>query len=266
MPTHQLQRSQELLRRYVDSLPEARYFAEIGSTNDEALRLGMMGAVNGTVLVAESQTRGRGRLTRRWMAPPGSSLLMSLLFRPPAPFARFAGRFTMACGIALADTVRQVTSVPARLKWPNDLIVERGETWRKLAGMLSEIGGAQNAPSFLVVGIGLNVNIPPVQLPELDPNATSLQAETGRPVDRVALLAAFLKKIRHLEARVHAGWNPLDLWREHLAWLGRPVRVHTPDGIVVGVAEQVADDGALLLRLDDGRVRRFPVGDVSLRL
>ncbi len=256
---------QDRLRQYVTSLPQGRYFAQIGSTNDEAIRLGEQDAPDGLVLVAEAQTRGRGRLTRRWVAPPGSSLLMSLLFRPPQPFERIAPRVTMACGIALVDAVRHVAGIPAQLKWPNDLIVTESGSWRKLAGMLSEVGGSSGQPEFLVVGIGLNVNVPPEYLPQLAANATSLWAEAGHPVDRVTLLATFLAQVRPLVARVYAGWDPLASWQARLAWLGSPVHLRTPKGTVNGIAERVAPDGSLLLRLANGSVRRFPVGDVSLR-
>jgi BirA family biotin operon repressor/biotin-[acetyl-CoA-carboxylase] ligase len=169
----------------------------------------------------------------------------------------------MLCGLALVDAARGVSGVPVVLKWPNDLIVEGDERrWRKVAGLLSEVGGA---PDFLVVGVGLNVNVPRAQLPHLAPNATSLMAETGRQVSRVALLDAFLRGVEEGYERLRAGWDPLAEWEGALAWLGREVEVHTPTGSRRGIALGVDDGGALVLRLAEGQARSFPAGDVSLR-
>ena len=147
-------------------------------------------------MLAEEQIAGRGRLDRRWHAPAGQCLLMSLLFRPGEPFAHRAARITMLCGLALAEAAAKVAGIEVQLKWPNDLIVAREDgAWRKIAGMLSEIGGAAQQPDLLVVGLGLNVNVPSAALAKLAPNAGSLRAEIGHPVDRVAILDDFLKRL-----------------------------------------------------------------------
>jgi BirA family biotin operon repressor/biotin-[acetyl-CoA-carboxylase] ligase len=256
----------DTLRGYHREGWDISYRPSVGSTNDLALNAGRQGAPEGLVVVAEEQTAGRGRLGRRWLAPPETCLLMSLLFRPPEPFARYAARTTMLCGLALSMAIGEVAAVPATLKWPNDLIVEGEGPWRKVAGMLSEIGLEGEAPSCVVVGIGLNVNVAPADLPHLAPNATSLLAESGHPVDRVALLDAFLQHVERFYAQLRRGWDPLPLWREHLAWLGCAVEVHTPTEVVTGVAEDVDGEGALQLRLPDGSRRSLPVGDISLRV
>ena len=223
------------------------------------------GAPARSVGLADEQTAGRGRLDRHWNAPPGTSLLMSLLFRPPEPFVYYASRTTMLCGLALVEAIVDIVGVDVQLKWPNDLIVTHDGTWRKVAGMLSEVGSEDGAPSFLVVGIGLNVNVPSASLPALDPNATSLLAESGNSVDRTALLDAFLDRVEVRDAVLRAGEDPLSQWRQCLAWMGQEVQVHAPTESVSGVAESVGDDGALVLRLPDGTLRHFAVGDVSLR-
>lgn len=245
---------------------DIRYLERVTSTNTLALEAGRQGAAEGLVFIADEQTAGRGRLERRWLAPPGTSLLMSLLFHPAEPFSYTAPRITMLCGLALADAVIDVTGQAAQLKWPNDLIITRDGTWRKVAGMLSEVGTAPDAPPFLVVGIGLNVNVPPASLSDLAPNATSLLVESGQPVERVALLDAFLHHVEEHSATFRAGIDPLAQWRQRLAWIGATVRVQTPTGVFTGVAEDVDDSGALLLRLPAGCPQRFPTGDVSLRL
>ncbi|HNT76312.1 MAG TPA: biotin--[acetyl-CoA-carboxylase] ligase [Anaerolineae bacterium] len=243
-----------------------QYWPQIGSTNDAALAAGQQGAAEGLLVLADEQTAGRGRLARRWESPAGVGLLMSLLFRPPEPFAYAAARVTMLCGLALAEVVETVGGLAAALKWPNDLIVAEPGTWRKLAGTLSEIGLENGAPAFLVVGIGLNVAVPPADLPALAPHATSLLAETGRVVSRVALLDAFLARVEAGRAQLRQGVDLWPAWRARLAWLGQPVTVHTPTQAVAGVAEDVDATGALLVRLPDGRVQSFAVGDVSLRV
>ena len=253
------------LSHYQHPYWHVHYVARTASTNDWALQAGETVDGEGHVFMADEQTAGRGRLSRRWVAPPGTCLLMSLLFRPPAPFAQRAGRLPMVCGLAMLDAIAAFASLPVQLKWPNDLIVTDAGGWRKLAGMLSEIGLHDNTPAFVVVGMGLNVNVPPAALSALSPNATSLLAETGQCIERVALLDTFLTQLTAWYARLRAGedvWTP---WRARLAWLGCAVQVQTPTHLVRGVAEDVDESGALLLRLPDGRQQRFPVGDVSLR-
>ncbi|MGC9349049.1 MAG: biotin--[acetyl-CoA-carboxylase] ligase [Anaerolineae bacterium] len=252
------------------------YYCKVGSTNDLALEAGRRGAPEGLVIVADEQITGRGRLQRRWEAPLGTSLLLSIIFRPPEPFAFYAARATMVCGLALVSAVRAETGVAARLKWPNDLIVDRvtrGKAaerrtlagWRKLAGMLSELGMEAGGPAYLVVGVGLNVNVPTDLLPRLAPYATSLLALTGQSVDRVALLDRLLVGVESRYEALLAGTDPLPAWQAALAWMGEVVEVRTPAETVTGVAKGVDEEGALVLRVSDSEVRRFSAGDVSLR-
>ncbi len=130
------------------------YFARIGSTNDEARRRADAGAAEGLLLVADEQTAGRGRLDRRWWAPPGSSLLMSLLLRPDLPLAR-AGQLTMCLGLSAVEGINRVTGLTPRLKWPNDLALDG----LKLGGMLSEVKSTGDRLEYAVLGLGLNVNL-----------------------------------------------------------------------------------------------------------
>lgn len=254
------------LRNYHREGWDIRYFERVDSTNTALLEAGRQSAPEGLVYIADEQTAGRGRLDRRWGAPPGTCLLLSLLFRPPEPFTYHAPRLTMLCGMAMADVISVVTGIAVQLKWPNDLIVTRGGLWRKVAGMLSEIGSGANTWPFLVVGIGLNVNVSAELLPDLAPNATSLLVEGGRPVERVALLDAFLDRVEAYRVAMQAGTDVLDQWRQRLAWMGCEVHVHTPTGSVTGIAEGVDETGALWLRLPDGSRQSFSVGDVSLRV
>ncbi|MFN3761585.1 MAG: biotin--[acetyl-CoA-carboxylase] ligase [Anaerolineae bacterium] len=242
------------------------HLASTTSTNDVARDLAARGAPEGTVVTADYQTAGRGRLGRRWRAPPGTSLLCSVLFRPASDAGLLAPAtdLTMLCALAAADAVEATADLPVSLKWPNDLIVVRGESWRKLGGLLAETGLSGDRLEFVIVGVGVNVNIPPEVLPDLAPDATSILAETGRMTDREVLLDRFLNGVRGRYERWQAGERPWAEWAARLATLGRPVRVVTGEGERYGIAEGVDEDGALLLRTSDGSLHRIRAGDVLL--
>ena len=240
-----------------------------GSTNDVAKDLAAQGAPEGMVVVADEQTAGRGRLGRQWLAPPGTCLLCSILFRPDLSPAQ-ANRLTMLCSLAAADAVTQVAGLRAALKWPNDLIISsearipKSGEWRKLAGVLTETSVMGERLDSVVVGIGVNVNVPPEALPGLGPGATSILAETGREVDRAALLVALLVGVEARYTRLQAGESPHVEWAARLATLGRSVAATTSQVTLIGVAEAVDEDGALLLRTPDGTLHRLVAGDVTL--
>jgi BirA family transcriptional regulator, biotin operon repressor / biotin---[acetyl-CoA-carboxylase] ligase len=222
------------------------HFAELDSTNRHLLDAARAGASDGLVAVADVQTAGRGRLDRTWQAPSGSSLLVSALVRTPGD----AGPVVMAAAVALAGAVDRVAGVPARLKWPNDLVV--GD--RKLAGLLAERDG-----DALVVGAGCNVNWE--RFPEdLAGSATSCNLEVGRPVDRDELLVAFLDGFATFLGR---GGDVVDEYRARAATLGRRVRVEPVRGDpLLGTAVDVTDDGALVVRDDAGAEHTVATADV----
>ena len=238
------------------------FLPRTGSTNDVAKDLASQNAPEGTVALADEQTSGRGRMGRHWSAPPGACLLCSILFRPRLPPTQ-AQWLTMLCAMAAADAVEQVAGLRAALKWPNDLIV-KSQNWKKLAGILTETGIIGEQLSFVVVGIGVNVNVAPRDLPTLSPDATSILAETGREVDRAALLAALLAGVETRYTRLQAGKSPHAEWAARLATLGQPVEATVSEGTLTGVAESVDEDGALLLRTPDGELHRLMAGDVTL--
>ena len=269
MPENEL--SREALQAALETSglwSEILTFDQTESTNDVAKRRGRQGAPEGLVVAADEQTAGRGRLERRWIAPAGTSLLSSLLFRPDLPLER-AHQMTMISSLAAADAVEAVAGLPPALKWPNDLIVSstlpeaRGE-WRKLGGILTETELTGDRLAFIVVGIGINVNVAAGDLPAVDPNATSILAETGETVDRTELLLALLSGAETRYGALREGLSPHQEWSERLATLGQRVTAQTSDGALNGVAEGVDPNGALLLRTEDGSVRRLIAGDVSL--
>ncbi len=234
-----------------------------GSTNDVAKELAGQGAPEGTVVVADEQTAGRGRLGRRWVAPPSTCLLFSILFCPDLPLSAVP-QLTMLCSLATADAVEMVAGLEVGLKWPNDLVVASRAGWRKLAGVLTETGVIGEQAAFAVVGIGINVNVEPERLPSLAPQATSILAETGRAVDRATLLAAILAGVEARYGRLRAGESPHPEWAARLTTIGQFVEVHTGDEVLVGLAESVDEGGALLLRTSDSRLHRLLAGDVTL--
>ncbi|MGD2145024.1 MAG: biotin--[acetyl-CoA-carboxylase] ligase [Anaerolineae bacterium] len=245
------------------------YLGQTSSTNDVAKDLAAHGAPEGAVVVAEEQTAGRGRLNRRWIAPPRTSLLCSFLFRPNLRPVQ-TNRLTMLCSMAAADTVQNLCGLSVALKWPNDLIVATRDpaqatpNWRKLAGVLTEMGLSSGDLSFAIVGIGVNVNVPAEELTALAPDATSILTETGLETDRSELLVRLLEHVEMRYERLRMGENPCQEWSSRLATLDQRVRVTTSDGVLRGMAEAVDEDGALLLRADDDSLHRLLTADVTL--
>ena len=236
----------------------------MSSTQDEARRLAEEGAPEGTLVLADYQSAGRGRFERRWYAPPGSSLLLSLLFRPVLAPDR-AQRLTMICALGVLDALTALDGDLGRrvgLKWPNDIVCEG----RKLGGILTEGSVKGQELEYVVVGLGLNVNLDPGGLPKgLLVPATSLSHALGRPVARRPLLWSLLAAIEGRYERFKSGEEPVGEWGASLQTLGQQVAVRSGDELVEGLAEAVDLDGALLVRQADGRLRRLLVGDVTLR-
>ena len=237
------------------------YWPQTDSTNDEARRLADEGAPEGLLALTEYQEAGRGRLDRAWVAPHGTSLLMSILFRPQlAPHQ--VQRLTMSCGLATADAIESQTGLRAGLKWPNDLVIEGA----KVGGILTELGLQGTEVEYAVVGIGLNVNLDPSSLPAgLHMPATSLSHALGAQVARLPLLQALLQGIEERYLALRAGKSPHQDWAARLVTLGKPVTVTSTGSVLKGTAEGVDADGALLVRLTDGRLERVLAGDVSTR-
>jgi BirA family biotin operon repressor/biotin-[acetyl-CoA-carboxylase] ligase len=234
---------------------------EVGSTNAELVARAAAGAAEGAVLVAEHQAAGRGRLDRVWTSPPRAGLTVSFLLRPDVPAAR-RGWVTLLVGVALAESVGEVTGVRASLKWPNDLLAGDG---RKLAGILAESCSSPAHPTAVVVGVGLNVSTTEAELPD---TGTSIAVVTGSAVDRGPLLLAFLRAVeRRYQRWTAALGDPVasGLATDYLAWsstVGTTVSVTLPDGSTLdGVAEAVDWDGRLVVGTPEGRVE-LASGDV----
>jgi BirA family biotin operon repressor/biotin-[acetyl-CoA-carboxylase] ligase len=255
---------------------DVRWVESTGSSNADVLALARDGAAEGVVVVADHQTAGRGRHDRTWVAPPGGSLLVSVLLRPPA---RVASATTMATAVAMAEAVEEVTGVSPGLKWPNDLVVAGPDGERKLAGILAEadwpasatISAGWREPSphdraVLVVGVGLNVSWPEDDeaIRDVADTAVALSWVTPEPIDRVALLVAFLRRLDRSYGQLVSGGprTVIDEWRRRSATLGRRVRIELGTDDVVGTAVDVTAEGHLVVEALEGQRLTFAVGDV----
>ncbi|NKQ35962.1 MAG: biotin--[acetyl-CoA-carboxylase] ligase [Chloroflexi bacterium] len=244
------------------------YLKEVDSTNEFLKARADRGdAPAGMVVAADFQSRGKGRLQRRWEAPAGSSLLLSLLFKPDWP-AEQANWLTMIASVAMAEAVEGETAVPISIKWPNDLVIKVRDVWHKVGGLLLEGDvGADGRIRSVVLGIGLNVNIPAEQLPVGETPPTSLLAVLGRPVSRQALLVDFLQRVEMGVDTAVSGQSPQAVWQKRLITLGQLVQV-THTGIkqtISGMAEGTDALGHLLVRDEVGRLHIVTAGDVTLR-
>ena len=226
------------------------WFPTVGSTNDVAATLAEEGEPEGTVVVADAQTAGRGRQGRVWVSPPAAGLYSSVILRPPAEALDLV---TLTAGVALADGLRAATGIDTSVKWPNDIYVHG----RKVAGILAE-GGAQAAgPTHVVLGFGINL-LPAALPPAIADRATSLERELGRAVDRGLVLAECLAAIAWRYGQLRRGERTaiLDDWRTRArSTFGRGVEWDGPGGVRRGVAEDIDGRGALLVRTGSGRER-----------
>ena len=231
------------------------WYAEVSSTNDVAANLADRGEPEGSVVIADAQSAGRGRHGRIWASPPGAGLYMSLLVRPAA---HAVGLLTIAAGVALADGIQAATGLQPQLKWPNDVYIGG----RKLAGILAEAGTSKSGVQHVVLGCGVNL-MPAAYPPDVAARATSIESELGRPVDRglllVECLVALDSRYRDLQSRARA--TVIDRWRDRaVSTLGRRVEWDVAGVTRRGVAEDIDDTGALLVR--DGTMRTRVISGV----
>jgi BirA family biotin operon repressor/biotin-[acetyl-CoA-carboxylase] ligase len=235
------------------------HFETLDSTNDLAKELAARGAPEGTVVVAEAQTGGRGRLGREWDSPPAVGLYVSLVLRPMLPPVDLP-QITLTSAVAVVRAVRRVAGVAPGIKWPNDLLLNG----KKLGGILTEMETESDRIRHVVVGLGLNVNNPEFPA-ELAATATSLTLATGGAFSRVHLLRAWLDEFDGLYDRfLRQGFAEiLAEWKGLAVTLGRPVTVRQGPREISGLALDVAPDGALLLRIDGGEIVRVISGEIT---
>jgi BirA family biotin operon repressor/biotin-[acetyl-CoA-carboxylase] ligase len=235
-------------------------FGRVGSTNDVAATLAKGGAEEGTVVVAEEQTRGRGRLGRSWHSPPSSGLWLSVILRPPLT-PDDSTTVSLAGALGVVRALRLQYGIKARLKWPNDVLVGR----RKICGILTEGQFVGPRVDFVVLGMGINIlngrkDFPP----EIREIATSLKIEMGRNASRSEVLADILEgvEVKYL-LLCQDGFGAIrQEILAHSILVGRPVTVATGSGAVEGIAHDIDESGALIVRRDSGALQRIVAGEV----
>ena len=240
---------------------EFHYFAEIGSTNTYARRLAEQGASEGELVIADSQTDGRGRLGRHWVSPPNLNLYFSVILRPKLPPAR-APQITLMAAVALAETLQSLLPVPPAIKWPNDITVNG----KKLAGILTEMSCGTNAVDFVILGIGVNVNYPVDLMPEaIRQRATSVSAECQKKISREDFLRRLIQHLDRCYGEIEEnGFAPLaPRWEAYFGWRGHRVRIELLGQVTFGIARGLDHDGALLLEDEHGSLQRVIAGDVT---
>ncbi|MDA8337583.1 MAG: biotin--[acetyl-CoA-carboxylase] ligase [Peptococcaceae bacterium] len=234
------------------------YLERTPSTSDTARDLARQGAPEGTLVVAEEQTAGRGRRGRSWHCPFGRGLLFSLILRPAVRPSR-APQVTMVAAVALALAIEKVTGLAPGIKWPNDLLLEG----KKVCGILTELDAEPESVSQVVIGVGVNVNI---AAEDLDPHrATSLQVQAGQAMGRLRLLQEALRQMEEWYGVWQTGGFSVirTEWQRRALIVDRLVRVRLGDTVLAGRAAGVDEEGALLLDLPDGTRRRLLAGEVT---
>ena len=221
------------------------------STNREAVQLAQADVEHGTVVVAESQTAGRGRLSRTWFSPPGINLYCSIILRtarPPERLTEWLSWLPLVSALAAAEAIEQVSSIHVSVKWPNDLLISE----RKVGGILCESGAGSRSDPFQIIGIGINVNGGQDDWPaDLRDSATSIRQERKILVDRNRLLAQLLLELEHCldELAVHGTSRLALAYHQRCSTIGIPVRATLAGGeVIVGLAEGIGQDGSLRIR------------------
>ncbi len=233
------------------------YLTQTPSTQNVARAEAERDAPEGTAVLAEEQTGGRGRLGRSWVSPAGKNLYLTLVMRPPAKHLRI---LSIVAPLAMAEALEEAAGLTCRIKWPNDVLVGG----RKIAGVLIETDLAGAAVKYALVGMGVNVNFDAAAESEIADIATSVRRELGRG-SREEVLAALLNAFEERYTDAQEGDAAFRAWRSRLETLGQRVRATLGQRVEEGVAEDVDAQGSLLIRRDDGSLVTVEAGDVTLR-
>ncbi len=250
---YRLEHSGDLLLPFcfADRQHQIYHFMEIASTMDTAKELARQGTPHLSLVVAERQTGGRGRLNREWHSLDGG-IWCTLILRPSLPCA-YAFQLNFAASVAMVETIREETGIEATVKWPNDILAGR----KKIAGLLSEMETHGDMLSFLTIGIGVNVNNTP---PETVEDAESIRSLTGRRASRQNLLNRFLDRFEELYCRI-PGIDVIGMWKTYTSTIGTRVTVTTHNGRFEGRAVEIDPTGALIITTDDGTTKKVIYGD-----
>jgi BirA family biotin operon repressor/biotin-[acetyl-CoA-carboxylase] ligase len=260
MPQKNQRRSKEV--HYSSSNYKIYYYKDVSSTNDMAKQLARRSNDDRIVVLAETQTKGRGRLGRQWISPKGG-LYFSIILRPGIQ-AKEALKLTFIAALTVAETITAMYGLKTEIKWPNDVLVNG----KKLCGILTEASTEKNIIEFVVIGIGINVNIDLELFPtELKSTLTSLKHEVGSEIERAALITNLLQNFEQRYKLLQQGkwWGLLEQWKSLATFLGQQVQVTNPNEIIKGEAWDVDKDGTLIIKCDDGTLKKIIAGDVTLQ-
>ena len=232
-------------------------YPSLDSTNNAAKEAARKGAPEGTVIFAEEQTGGRGRIKRGWLTPKGN-IALSIILRPnPSHLPSLI----MVASLAVAHCIEKVSGLKAQIKWPNDVLIDG----KKVCGILIESDIRGSAVDYAVIGTGLNVNLKPADFSEISSTATSLSRELGRELALLEVIHCLLVETEKLYLALPEGDAVYREWRHRLVTLGQKVVASSREERYQGIAESVARDGSLLLRQPDGSLVKIVAGDVTLR-
>lgn len=241
---------------------EILYFSRIDSTNQYAKKIAEEGADDGTLVIADEQTAGKGRSGRSWVTPPGAAVSFTLVLRPKLPPENIS-MVTLVMGLAVANALRKLYGLNAGIKWPNDVVV----SGRKICGILTEMSAEIREVHYIVIGTGINVNI--AHFPEeIRKTATSLSLELGRDVNRAELIAEIMKEFEHLYGLFEERGSLKDLREKYNSICvnrEQDVRVLDPKGERIGRSHGINDEGILIVELEDGSILEVSSGEVSVR-
>lgn len=241
---------------------EIIFFDTLNSTNTSAMEFAEKGLPEGTVIIADSQTSGRGRLGRKWLSPPRKNLYMSIILRPTLS-PRDAAIVTLMSAVACASSLKRLSAIPISIKWPNDIIVSN----KKLGGILTEIKADMDRILYTVIGIGININHTVEEMPDdIKGVATSIKIETGNAVSRTQAALEILKELdKWYILLLTLGKKPIiKEWRRLSSTIGCRVKVTVGDKIFTGVAEDIDEEGMLLLKQPDNSMKKISAGDVII--
>ncbi|MEW6740403.1 MAG: biotin--[acetyl-CoA-carboxylase] ligase [Nitrospirota bacterium] len=241
---------------------EIIFFDTINSTNTYAMELAEKGYPEGTVIIADAQTGGKGRLGRKWLSPQGKNLYMSIILRPVI-LPRDAAILTLMSAVACASAIKRLSSVPASIKWPNDIMVSD----RKLGGILTEIKADMDRIFHAVIGIGININLEAGDMPdEIKACATSIKNESGDAQSRTLIAIEIIKELdRWYSMLLNSGKKPvIEEWLKLSSTIGRAVKVTVGNNVFTGIAGTIDEEGMLMLKLPDNTVKKISAGDVTI--
>lgn len=233
------------------------YYPRLTSTMEVARQEAQRGAAEGTVILADEQTAGKGRLKRAWLTPSGNIALSIILH----PGLSCLPSLIMLSSLAVFRSIEAVTGLKSQIKWPNDVLING----KKVSGILIESDVKGDTVNYSIIGIGVNVNLRVADFPEIQPIATSLSQELGSDVSRLSVIRQLLVEIEGLYLALSGGGSIFEEWRDNLVTLGKRVKVTAEQTIYEGLAEAVTPDGSLLVRGPDGGLSKIVVGDVTLR-